>query len=101
MIIYNVTVKIDLDVHDDWLQWMKTKHIPDVLFTGYFSAYRILKVLGSDESDGISYAIQYTCKDMATLQEYAAKVSPALQKEHMERYKDKFVSFRTLLEVVE
>ena len=30
MIIYNVTIKIDLDVHDEWLAWMKLEHIPRV-----------------------------------------------------------------------
>ncbi|MBT6440423.1 MAG: DUF4286 family protein, partial [Flavobacteriales bacterium] len=26
MIIYNVTVKINNEVHDEWLQWMKETH---------------------------------------------------------------------------
>lgn len=36
MILYNVTVKIDLDVHDLWLRWMKEEHIPRVMETGCF-----------------------------------------------------------------
>ena len=35
-IIYNVTVNIDDSVHDEWLEWMQTQHIPDVMSTGYF-----------------------------------------------------------------
>ncbi len=37
MIIYNVTVKIDNDVVAEWLNWMQTVHIPDVMQTGYFT----------------------------------------------------------------
>ncbi len=37
MIIYNVTVKIDLDVHDLWLKWMKEEHIPRVMETACFT----------------------------------------------------------------
>ena len=100
MILYNVTVKIDLDVHNDWLQWMQEVHIPEVMATGLFLDNRIAKVLLQDESDGISYSFQYTCADMATMQKYTALHAPNLQKAHAARYKDKFVAFRTLLEVI-
>lgn len=100
MILYNVTVKIDLEVHEDWLQWMRNLHIPEVMATGLFDDHRIARVLLQDESDGITYSIQYSCKDMATMQKYTAQFAPAFQKDHSERYKDKFVAFRTLLEII-
>jgi hypothetical protein len=100
MILYNVTVKIDSEVHDEWLQWMQEVHIPEVMATGLFMDNRIARVLLQDESDGISYAFQYTCADMATMQKYMGLHAPYLQKAHGERYKDKFVAFRTLLEVI-
>jgi hypothetical protein len=100
MILYNVTVKIDLDVHDEWLHWMQEVHLPEVMATGLFLDNRVAKVLLQDESDGISYAFQYTCADMATMQKYMGLHAPYLQKAHGERYKDKFVAFRTLLEVI-
>ena len=28
MIIYNVTIRIDLSVHDLWIRWMKEEHMP-------------------------------------------------------------------------
>ena len=36
MIIYNVTVKIDTNQYEDWLNWMKSEHIPKVMATGFF-----------------------------------------------------------------
>lgn len=99
MIIYNVTVKIDLDVHDEWLQWMRQTHIPEVMSTGKFIDHQVAKVL-VDDQDGITYAIQYKCKSMAELEDYQQNHADALQRDHAERYKDKFVAFRTLLELV-
>jgi hypothetical protein len=101
MIIYNVTVKINTEVQEDWLQWMRTIHIPDVMNTGKFTSNQIAKVLGQDESDGITYAIQYTCKDMKTLHQYTVNDSPSLQKEHNSRYQGKYVAYRTLLEIID
>ena len=99
MIIYNVTVNIDDDVHDEWLQWMKEKHIPDVMSTGLFIENKICRLLVKEES-GISYSIQYTCQNINDYNTYQREHSERLQKEHAIRYADKFVAFRTLLEVV-
>lgn len=99
MIIYNVTVNIENDVREEWLQWMKEKHIPDVMKTGYFLENKICKVLVNEEQ-GTTYSIQYTCENMKKLEEYQREHSPRLQKEHAAKYANKFVAFRTLLEVV-
>tara|TARA_B100000780_G_C21118105_1_gene452580 strand:- start:2570 stop:2887 length:318 start_codon:yes stop_codon:yes gene_type:complete len=100
MIIYNVTVKIDNETHDEWLQWMKSKHIPDVMATGKFVEYRISKIMVEDPY-GTNYSIQYLCKDLNELADYQDNHAPALQAEHVERYKDKFVAFRTMMEIVD
>jgi len=99
MIIYNVTVNIDDSVHDEWLRWMKTVHIPEVMKTGFFIENKICRLLVEEEA-GTSYAIQYTCRNMADLETYQRDHSPRLQQEHTEKYKGKFVAFRTLLEIV-
>lgn len=99
MIIYNVTVNIDEDVHEEWLDWMKSEHIPKVLKCGLFEGNKILKVLADDE--GHTYSIQYECTSLEKLEKYLEHHAPDLQKEHLNRYKEKFVAFRTVLEEVE
>jgi hypothetical protein len=99
MIIYNVTVNIENDVREEWLNWMKNVHIPDVMATGYFLENKICRVM-VDEEQGTTYSIQYTAAGMKDLEEYQRLHSPRLQKEHSERYANKFVAFRTLLEIV-
>ena len=98
MIIYNVTINIDAEVHDEWLRWMKEEHIPRVMATGAFLENRICRVLGDDE--GITYAIQYACTDMPTYERYRTEHAPRLQAETQQRYAGRFAAFRTLLEVV-
>lgn len=100
MIIYNVTVNIDHDAAADWLRWMKEIHIPQVMATGKFNSYRIARLIGDHDSGGITYAIQYECESMQQYELYQSENAAALQKDHAERYKDQFVAFRTILEVV-
>lgn len=100
MIIYNVTIKVDLDIHNEWVEWMKLEHIPRVLATGLFHDHRMLRILENDETDGITYAVQYTARNLTDYFTYQAEHAPALQQEVADRYGDKFVAFRTVMRVV-
>ena len=59
MLIYNVTLKIDRSIHDDWVQWMK-----------------------------------------ADYKRYITLFSPALRLEVMDRWGNKFIAFRSLMQIV-
>jgi hypothetical protein len=98
-ILYNVTVKVTKEASGEWLEWMKQKHIPDVLATGLFTEHKICRIL-QDEQDGDTYAIQYLCKSMDDFKTYQENHAKSLQAEHAARYKEKYVAFRTLMEVV-
>jgi hypothetical protein len=99
-IVYNVTINIDHAVHDEWVEWMRREHIPEVLATGLFMDHRMARVLADDDG-GVTYAIQYTCADMATYERYRAEHAPRLQAATEARYGRRYAAFRTLLEVVE
>lgn len=99
MIIYNVTINVENDVHDEWLKWMRESHIPDVLKTGYFLEHKICKVLNV-EDEGTTYSIQYTSKTMEDYEGYKSNEAARLQKEVMDKFKGEFVAFRSLLEVI-
>lgn len=99
MYIYNVTVSIDKELAEEWLNWMKTIHIPDVLSTGYFTENKICKVLHVSD-DGETYSIQYTFNTMEDIEDYQKNHAPRLQAEHSKRYEGKYAAFRTLLEIV-
>lgn len=98
MFIYNVTVTVDKDIRQEWLEWMKGVHIPDVMRTGLFTESKICRLL-TDE-DEYTFAVQYTFKSMNDLDQYRKDFAPKLQKEHSDKFKDKFAAFRTVLEIM-
>lgn len=100
MILYSVTVSIDVDVHDAWLQWMKETHIPDVMRSGKFIESRICRI-HAEEEGGKSYSFQYLANTWEDYESYQKDFAPALQKDHAEKFGGKFVAFRTVLEVIQ
>ena len=100
MYIYNVTSLVPPEVHTQWLDWMRTEHIPRVISTGLFSHHRILRLRDSDESDGVTFAVQYFCSSRDAYDLYLSKHAPSLRREVREKWSDGVVSFRTLMEVI-
>ena len=100
MIIYNVTINIDHEVQDTWLKWMKEVHIPEVMATGMFLENKMLRLIGDEDSGGVTYAIQYTASGMSDYEKYRDQFAPALQQKTLELFSDRFTAFRTLLEIV-
>lgn len=100
MYIYNVTTNVAEEIHDKWLNWMKQKHIPDMLNTGKFSHAKMIQVLIDEEMGGVTYAVQYTTDSLETLEEYYTVDAPKLRDEATQLFKDQIVAFRTELKVI-
>lgn len=100
MIIYNVTVKVDPAIADEWVKWMKEEHIPDVMMTGMFTEHRFLYLLDQDESDGVTFAVQYIAKSKVNYEKYKNEFAAEMQQKHLDKYEGRFVAFRTLMEVL-
>ncbi len=100
MFIYNVTAKVDPAVHESWLRWMQEIHIPDVLSTGMFTHHRILRLLEMDETDGVTYAVQYFCSSFQHYLNYIEQYAPVMRKSVAENWGDQVMLFRTIMEVI-
>jgi Domain of unknown function (DUF4286) len=98
MYLYNVTVGVDKNAEKEWVQWMKTEHMLDVLNTGMFVQAKIYKVLHQGEEDTVSYSVQYFAETIGHVEQYLEKFAPALREEVNKRFEGRQVAFRTLLE---
>ncbi len=100
MFIYNVTINIEASIQNEWVKWMLDEHIPDVMRTGCFIDSRMVKVLNV-EDEGHTYSVQYTFLDMDDMERYKKEHAPRLQAAGKEKFRDKFVAFRTLLQIID
>ena len=100
MYIYSVTTNIEESIHDEWLKWMKEKHIPDMLSTGKFSYAKMSQVMIEEEMGGITYSVQYVTDSKETLDKFYIEDEPEFHREALGLFADKMLSFRTELEVI-
>ena len=101
MLIYNVTSNVEESVHEEWLKWMTTEHIPQVLSTGKFEKATLTKVLIADEKGTVTYSVQYRVNSRETLNAYFKENAPKLRMDVLKKFADKVLSFRTELQIID
>lgn len=100
MIIYNVTCSVDKDILNDWMQWMKSEHIPELMQCGCFVKAHINKVITQADTN-TTIAIAYYCNSMSDLHRYQVKFSNIFQEKHRSKYGEHVEAFRTILEEID
>ena len=101
MILYNVTVNVEQSVEPEWLKWMRTEHMLDVLNTGMFATAKIFRLLDVEQSEGTTtYAVQYFAETREHYDRYQQEFASGLQEEAHLKFGNKTMSFRTLMEEV-
>lgn len=100
MFIYNVTIKPDWAIHDGWVQWMLQEHMPEVLATGCFTRFQLLRVLETDEKEGPTYAAQYFAESKPDYNRYIEIHSARLRQKLFDKWGDRFIAFRSLMQVI-
>ena len=101
MIIYNVTVKVTPQIHEEWVKWMKEVHIPAVMATKHFEKFYFSRIISHQDNEGFTYSVQYHSISMGVVHQYQIKHAPQLQKEHVEKFGEQALAFRTLMEILD
>jgi Domain of unknown function (DUF4286) len=100
MLLYNLTIGIDKTAEQEWLTWMKDNYIPGAMSSNLLTESKIFKVLHDDDEPTVSYSIQFFSDNIQLISLYLEKIEPILSEALMQRFKDRHVAFRTLLEQV-
>ena len=101
MIIYNVTIKVQSQIHDEWLQWLRQIHTADVMQTNCFTDYKIVRLLEIDDSEGPTYAIQYNAESKSQYNRYIEKYGTEMRRRSFEKWGDQFIAFRSVMQIVD
>jgi hypothetical protein len=100
MLIYNVTSKVSWQVQDAWIEWMVSEHIREILATGLFVRYQLVRLQDVDDIDGPTFAVQYYIDNRENYDLYIRQFAPALRDKAINRWGENVISFRTLMEVI-
>jgi Domain of unknown function (DUF4286) len=100
MIVLNITTSVDPSIEKEWVEWQKKEHIPEVMATGLFRDYKFFRLLEQDETEGITYVIQYFSSSIENYKKYIDEFAILLNETSFAKWSDQFISFHTVMEIV-
>lgn len=92
--MYAVTVRVDAAIADEWLQWMRAVHIPQVLATGCFLRCTIQREDLAGER--IPHLLEYLAQSAEAVGRYQRDHAPTLREIHSARYAGRFDASRVV-----
>lgn len=94
MITYQVRIKIEESVEEEWLKWMKTKHVPDVIGTGLVKSFQILK----PDSENTLYLFHYHFDSRGDFESYQKDFAPGMKARPAKAFPDQFIAEREVFQ---
>ena len=100
MYIYNVTTIVQHAIHIPWVKWMQEEHIPAVVASGCFTHFQMVRLLETDEAEGVTYATQFFVQSQELYERYVTDFAPALRKVAENQWGDAIFGFRSFMQIV-
>jgi len=100
MIVYNITMKVNHDIVDEWLAWQQQEHIPEIMTTKLFDDYKMYRLLEQDEEEGITFTVQYFTSSKERYQQYISSFAPLLREKAFAKWGNRFTGFRSIMQAV-
>ena len=101
MIIYNITIKVNAAILNEWMKWQQEEHIPDIMSTNLFEEYKIFRLLDLDDTDGITYVFHYYANSKKSYDTYIKEFAPGLREKALEKWGNGFIAFRSVMQSVQ
>ncbi|MEO7800874.1 MAG: DUF4286 family protein [Ginsengibacter sp.] len=100
MIVHNLSVKVDHQIEEAWLQWQQEEHIAEILKTQLFIDCKIFKLLNLEEDRSSTYIIQLSTDDRKKYELYQSKYAEDQRLKAFKKWGNAFIAYGTLMQQV-
>jgi hypothetical protein len=96
-----MTVKVDPAIEKAWLQWLQQEHLPDIMASQQFTHWKMFRLLEQDDTEGMTFVIQCFASSRENYDRYVQQHDPMLQRKAFNKWGERFIAFRTVMQVVD
>lgn len=97
-VVYEVNIRVKSEVAEDYVKWLETTHIKDVMKENDFKSSVLFTVLGHEgDTEYRYYTIQSTLDSQEKIENYIVNVAPKMRSLTIEKFGDNFTFERRVL----
>lgn len=101
MYLLSITINIEDELRDEWMAWVTTKVKSLLSDKELVHDFRVLKIMKEEPGQGSTYSFQYHLHNLGQVELFEERYNREVAAEMYRFYKEKFVEFRTKLEVID
>ncbi|MBS1915078.1 MAG: DUF4286 family protein [Bacteroidetes bacterium] len=101
MIVYNITMKVNHAIINEWIAWQMQEHIPEIMATKLFDDYKMYHLLEHDDHESVTYTIQYFTSSIERYNQYIKNFATQLRDKAFAKWGNQFAGFRSVMELVQ
>ena len=101
MYLFSITINIEDSHQEEWLTWVNKELKLLLSDKELVHDFRLLKILSEESGNGTSYSFQYHLRDQESVELFEERYDREIATAMYRLYKEKFVEFRTRLEVID
>ena len=101
MIIFNTTFNVELNIENEFTDYIKSEYIPVGLNDGPLSDPRLAEILSTQEDgEGKNFALQFNVENIDVLNEWYISCGAPLNNEMTARFGKSVLGFSTLMKEI-
>ncbi len=101
MYILNTTFSVHKSIRSEFNLWIRKVYIPAATATGILSNPQLARVIGTDDPDSSSYAMQFKAQSLREAVRWHDETAVLLRDDMHARFGERVLFFTTYLEVIE
>ena len=101
MYLFSITINIEDSHQKEWLIWVKAELNKLVADKELVQDFRLLKILSEEPNSGSSFSFQYHLSSLTDMELFEERYDREVAVGMYRLYDEKFVEFRTRLELVD
>jgi hypothetical protein len=101
MYLLSITINVDDQVRDELLEWINLRLKKMTSDKSLVHAFRMFRLISEEPGNGSTYSFQYQIPSIVEIDVFEEEYDRAIAVDMYRFYKDKFVEFRSRLELLD
>jgi hypothetical protein len=101
MYLFSITINIEEGIKEEWMSWINTKVKVLLADKNLVNDFRLLKIMMEEAGQGSTYSFQYHLPSLQDVEVFEELYDREIAADMYRFYNEKFVEFRTRLEVID
>lgn len=94
-------MKVNRNIVEEWMNWQKQEHLPEIISTGMFDDYRMYHLIEHDDEESQTFTVQFFTSSIEKYNQYLSEFAFRFRDKALAKWGNQFTGFRSVMKLVQ